>query len=150
MKKIIMYMGYIILAILFIHYGSKVGVYLQIDMGQTSQPYKRVLFEALFPILAGIFFSLPGLLANWNKPGIWTFNLPKFIIIGIPSLIGNMGLLFFYFSNGGQLVKLFSWVPVWGVQGTTICGILFGFTLLSVLEKQEDKNIFIGKRGSFF
>jgi len=150
MKKIILYLLYITVMLLFVYYGGIIGSYLKVEMGQTFEPYKMMLFSAVYPILAGKILALPGFISTFNKPGTWTFNTSKFLIVGIPALIGALGLVIFHLNPGGMAAKFFFWANIWGVQGTTVCGVLFGYTLLSVMEKTEDKNIFISNKTSFF
>lgn len=150
MKKILLYLLYITVVLLFVYYGGMIGSYLRVDMGQTFMPYKMMIFSAVYPILAGKILALPGFITTFNKPGVWTFNISRFLIVGIPALLGTLGLVFFYLNPGGIGAKFFSWANIWGGQGTTVCGVLFGYTLLSVMEKTEDRNIFINNKTSFF
>jgi hypothetical protein len=135
---------------LFVHYGGVLGAQLRREMGQDFNPQTMLIFTAVFPMLAGILLGVPHFLSSVKSSGTWRFNLPKFLIVGIPALIGNWGIFFFYLNPENKAAELFSWANVWGVQGITVCGILFGYTLLTVMEKRENQNIFIDKKTGFF
>jgi len=150
MKKILLYLFYIIVMFLFVYYGSILGTLIEEEAKRTFVLRNIILFSTIYPILIGLLLSFPQFLSKISKSGTWIFNFPKFIIVGIPALIGSLSLLLGNLIPEAIFLKLFSWAGTWGSTGTTICGILFGYTILNVLEKVDSQNIFISKKHSFY
>lgn len=98
-------------------------------------------WSAIIFILLGVLLGLEQLILEARKKGPWKINLPKIILLGIPSLYFAIGLLIFiyqpYLSNNILVypIQLF-------IQGEfytlSIIQMIFGYVIVTSFDKVED------------
>ncbi|WP_261304352.1 hypothetical protein [Paenibacillus andongensis] len=137
MKRIAIYLIYSVVMISIISLGFKYQNYLDNEAQQTYKISSTLIFAVMFPLILGILFSVPSFYRNFRKHGTWKIDWVKLCIIGIPTLyivfipllmvlgLNTIKLPFAMFLfNSGQI-------------SFTISGLVFGYLLLGVFEKNN-------------
>ena len=99
-------------------------------------------FNALYPILIGIFLGVPLWVKNLSKKGKWLFDWTLFLPIGLPTLLLNL----ISFASFTPLSKYLTLIYNKGQtllfmidkQVLTISGIICGYILVSSIKKREE------------
>jgi len=84
------------------------------------------IFVMILPILIGLLLALPKFVSVILKPGVWTFDLVKFIAVGLPSFLAAGAMSIFWVI----LPSLFKS----SILATT-GGIVFGYVMLTSFAK---------------
>ena len=98
-RKIIRYI-IMVIVITLLFFGVSVSdrfirIYQKNNMGSEYV----FIFQFIFYCIAGTIFGVEKILCERNKIGRWKINLPRFIIVGLPSfLIGSFIILIFKFT----------------------------------------------------
>lgn len=103
----------------------------------TYNSFPSNLYSSLYPILIGLLFALPKFVRLTKLEGTWNFDWIRLIAIGIPTLMGTIFFLI-YFSPVGIYLPSFS-IFAAGTKFSAICGIVFGYSLLSSFGKSNNK-----------
>ncbi|MDV4150744.1 hypothetical protein R0131_07825 [Clostridium sp. AL.422] len=75
----------------------------------------------------GVVLGLDGFLIELKREGKWKFNIPKLIILGIPSLIFSIPYIVILVPISNSFSNIF-----------TISSIILGYTLISSLYKEVE------------
>lgn len=102
-----------------------------------DKTYLRLSFLSVFPVAAGILFSLPAFLSNFKKPGIWSIDWVKLFSLGIPTFYVAMSPLLYFSPIGKYLPAVGSAMMYFSGTPVIICGTVFGYLILTVFEKQD-------------
>lgn len=139
-KRFLLYFLLTIIILVFLYLGIRYEVTLRIQTGKNYNPAKYYLFSALFPILFGIILALPNLIREYKKLGKWSIDWIKLLAIGVPNLLLNLSLILIAYTpirKSGYFSTYNPFTEVMVVDKTVIslCGIVFGFILISSFNK---------------
>src|SRR5690625_798770 len=90
-----------------------------------------VLFTVIFPIVLGVLLRLPQLIIEIKENKKWIFDLPKFMAIGLPTLL----ILLYYIISGLGMVVAGHFILISVSTIATVAGIIFGYSLLDCLKE---------------
>jgi len=138
MKNWLRYLLYALIIFSFIIVFSSIYNYQHylVDIGGNA------FFQNLISVIAGLLFGLllgfEHFLKEIKKPGKWVFNLPRFLFIGIPSLI--FGLYIYIYYSGILVISFLSGLPVQVPIFTIFSQVLFGFILITNFSRSTAQN----------
>jgi hypothetical protein len=114
--------------------------YLRLLMGRTYNPYPHLLFVIFYPMAMGIFLSLPGFLNKIKKAGSWKIDWILLTAAGVPILYTAIAPVI-YFSPISKFFfpKLTSQLFASNLIPQIICGLIFGYLLLSCFDKEKQQ-----------
>lgn len=97
----------------------------------------------LFYGAIGLFFGLEHLIREWKSKGTWALDIPRLVLIGIPSLYFSMGFFIFY-SRLINLSFLIQPLKILMYNSTLYIGIfqmVFGYTIITSFYKKPCKAV---------
>lgn len=87
-----------------------------------------ILVELIFFGGIGIVLGLDSFINEFKKCGKWRFNIPKFLVLGVSSLILSTPYVWFYlFPSAIEFMDIIS----------TLGNIVFGYILVTCIIKQK-------------
>ncbi|WP_337031017.1 hypothetical protein [Paenibacillus illinoisensis] len=143
MKKLLLnnlfvYLGFLVVVILVFIFGLKYQQYLQSEARMTYQLQASIVFSVLFPMFIGVLLGLLRLFDLLRKHGEWKINWIKLCLFGVPSLYVSLvpllywsGLPISYYDLTLGYLLITS-----GTTPHTISGLIFGFLLFYVIERE--------------
>ncbi|GIO08758.1 hypothetical protein J31TS6_47860 [Brevibacillus reuszeri] len=102
---------------------------------ETYNSFPSNLYSSLYPILIGLLFALPKFVRLIKVEGRLSYDWIRIVAVGIPTLFGATVFLI-YFSPLGAYFPSISILSV-GTKFSTICGIVFGYLILSCFQKSN-------------
>lgn len=132
------YLGFLIIAILVFMFGLKYQHHLQLEALTTYQPKSSIAYSVLFPIFFGLLLGLLRFFELLRKTGEWRINWIKLCIFGVPSLYVSLLPLLFWsgLSISYNDLPLGYLLITSGTTAHTISGLIFGFLLFYVIERE--------------
>lgn len=133
-KLFALYVGYVIFAAFVL---DLVLYYEQVFMAEakvTFEHFPAILYSTLYPVSIGLLFGLPAFVQTCAAKESWSFDWIKFIAFGIPALMGSI-LFLLYYSPAAEYLPAMSFF-YYGSKLSSICGIAFGYLVLSCWKKQ--------------
>ncbi|MFB8374546.1 hypothetical protein [Paenibacillus taichungensis] len=147
MKKVLVnslfiYLGFLVIVILFFVFGLKYQHHLQEEARTTFQPITSIVFSVLFPIFFGLLFGLLRLFELLRKSGDWKINWIKLCILGLPALYVSLFPVLFWsgLSISYDDLPLGFLLITSGTTPHTISGLIFGFLLFYVIERKTKES----------
>jgi len=135
---------FIILIILFIVFGGQ-HVFDAIRQNEQEtyniNPYLQNILIIIFYGGIGLLLGLEHLIPEIRKEGTWVMNIPKLLLMGIPSLYFSLAVFIYYSSN--QLVRNISY-PI-GIllnsnQGFIwVFPVILGYSIITSFYKKIDR-----------
>ncbi len=101
----------------------------------TYNSFPSNLYSSLYPILIGLLFALPKFVRILKVDGRLSYDWIRILAVGIPTLFGATVFLI-YFSPLGAYFPFISILSI-GTKFSTICGIVFGYLILSCFQKSN-------------
>lgn len=94
------YLIYMCLILIIVFWGQHIfGVYKQsVQKGFNYRPYYLNILTIIFYGGIGLLLGLEHLICEIKKEGTWIVNLPKIVLMAIPSLYFSLAM-FIYFNN---------------------------------------------------
>lgn len=77
---------YVILLGFVIYWGAKYGQMIKMNTSKTYNLLPSILFNAIFPVIVGIFIAIPEFISRFRNAGSWKLNLIRLIVVGLPIL----------------------------------------------------------------
>lgn len=135
-KKYIMYAIFIFSILICLSFSSnKINMYQNATAGINLYILWLIMFLA--NTIFGFVLGIESLLKEKGKKGMWAFNIPRIIILGLPSLI--MGSYFFiYYMDIQIILTLTEYLPKFMIKSSmfvTFNQILFGYILVTNITK---------------
>ncbi|OEF97587.1 hypothetical protein [Desulfuribacillus alkaliarsenatis] len=149
MKKTITYLLYIIGLLLLIYYGNAYQVKLRIIFNQELNLMPMLLFNSAYSIIVGIYIALPSFIITILKSGKVHIDWLKILIIGIPTFLISASGVLYHYLRPTELITMFHWIfSRYSVSGTSLIAVVFGYTLLSSIVKEENDKIVYARKFS--
>ena len=135
---------FIILIILFIVFGGQHvldGIRINEQVTYIMHPYLQTILMIIFYGGIGLILGLEHLIHEMKKEGTWVINLPKFLLIGIPSLYFSLSVFIYFSSN--QLVRNIFAYPISILLTSNqsfiwIFPLIFGYSIITSFYKKID------------
>lgn len=139
------YFVYLLLFVLIIWLQGVTETAFQTGYQTTNKiNYFLYIIVVLFPVFVGAIIGLETLVNEWSRKGKWKLNLPKLILISIPSCYVSM-LYFISMANNQKLNDILI-APLLKFFGGSsafvlIFQIVFGYSLMTLFFKKETATI---------
>lgn len=101
---------------------------------RTFNPHASILIGVLGNLLFGALLGAEHLLREANRPGRWSFDLPRFVFLGIPGLILGLYPLLYFAAGTPAAAAIADRLPLFLMNSTvfdSLGGILLGYVLAS-------------------
>lgn len=126
---------------LVIGFIAYMGTIIEADIAETARqsfnPFPRVLFVALFPVILGFLMRLPKFLLERKEHRPAGFDWFKFLAVGVPSLY-VVAMTFLPFTSLGVPIPFFMLTSETSLTAiATTAGIVFGYVFLDSFHKTE-------------
>ncbi|MBU3216056.1 hypothetical protein LL033_01585 [Clostridium estertheticum] len=134
---------FIILIILFIVFSGQHildGINKNAQETYNTHPYLQNILMIIFYGGIGLLLGLEHLIHEIKKEGTWIMNVPKFLLMGLPSLYFSLAVFIYYSSN--QLVRNISY-PI-GILITSnqsfiwVFPLILGYSIITSFYKKID------------
>jgi len=117
------------------------GIRTNAQQTLNTQPYLQNILMIIFYGGIGLLLGLEYLIHEIKKEGTWVMNVPKFLLMGIPSLYFSLAVFIYYSSN--QLVRNISY-PI-GILLTSnqsfiwVFPVILGYSIITSFYKKIDR-----------
>lgn len=136
------YLGYLLLFIGVIWLKSVAESVFQMDYS-TTYKFNHLLYAVIIltTVIAGALLGLESLLKELKKEGRWRVNLPKIILLIIPSLICSLFYIIAMIDNNITGIILYPIYNFFGMSDSfvTIFQITLGYSLITFMYKETVK-----------
>ena len=99
--------------------------------------YAIIIF--LLGVSIGLLIGMEQFLQVRRSPGVWKINLPKLIILGLPSLY--VALFHIYIAIGNSLISVIAtpliYIFRYGTTHVTVFQIILGYVIITSITKQN-------------
>lgn len=131
------YLLYVVILIALLYWGSVYLDRIKTLVALNYNPEFHFTATSILLIFIGMYIALPGLIKRISRPGTWTIDWVRLIITGLPTLYVAFWPLI-YFVPPFQFLHLeFTRIlTMYSLLPQTVCGIVFGYTLLSSINKK--------------
>jgi len=102
-------------------------------------PFQQIILSLVFFVVCGMLIGLDTLLNEIRKKGVWKINIPKLVVLGIPSLFFTLYIYFYYFGLPifKNFIDLFEVVAKNGSSHIKLFQVLLGFSIITSVYKEE-------------
>ena len=137
------YLIYTFIIIAFMYLGEYVFIYIkklrEVTFNSSVYQYDLIIF--IFYAAIGFLIGLEYFLKEKRKEGRWKINVPKLILMGLPSLYFSLYAFIFYFSVP-SVVNILIQPIVFFLNNITFMAIfqlLFGYVIITSLYKELEE-----------
>ncbi|VDN49167.1 conserved membrane protein of unknown function [Petrocella atlantisensis] len=149
MKRIITYVLYITGLLLLVFYGNAYQEKMRIISSQESNFIPILLVNSIYSIIFGIYIALPNFIQTISKTGKVHINWLKIFLIGVPTFIISASGVLFYYLRPVELTSIYYWIfSRFSTAGTSLIAVVFGYTLLSSIVKEEKDESMYGRKNN--
>lgn len=138
LQRILAYLLYAIILFGSLFAGSWLTTIIKIWIGRTYRPIPGFIGYTVICILIGLILGTEHLILEFRKPGNWSANKTRLILLVIPSAFCAFYMLI-VFATGIPIV-----IPAFIANTnlfTYISGVFFGYTLLTSFYKKPESNV---------
>jgi len=132
-KYLFLLLGFIVIAGVLGAGNNYVKILLGTGIG-LYYPYIALNLQLAVFCAAGAAFGLEKLLFEKKQKGRWKFNLPRFLILGLPGFVMGLCLIL---SNLFPATPLFGFVAAYSLF-VNLMQMLFGYTLITSFYKAAE------------
>lgn len=119
-------------------YGKVKYLYYRFWGGALSY-YLLIIIPLFFNVLIGLLLGLEHYLGELRKTGVWKANLPKLILVGLPSLYFSLTYVIGLIDIPFIQTKLLLFARL-GTEYVSAFQIILGFVLITSLQKTVTEN----------
>lgn len=139
--KYLIYITLILFLIVLRDYVGKLVSESYYRFENSSAIYYAVI-SLILGICIGAFLGLEHLIGECGKEGRWKINLPKLILVGLPSLYVSLTNIYF-FSGSVFIMKIIaqplSYLLKYGLDHVSLFQVIFGFVVITSFFKYNEK-----------
>lgn len=88
-----MYSIYSVVLVCYIIFSSKILIFEKEQFQRTFNNLPLIIWSMIIFIVFGLLLGLEKFLLERRKDGRWKINLPKLVLLGIPSLYFSLGII---------------------------------------------------------
>jgi len=142
-KRLLGHLLYIVVFIAILVKAMEWERHFELITLSTYNSYLHMLFLSFFPVAMGVLLALPGFINKTRKPGSWKLDWVLLAAIGAPTLYTAIAPVLF-FSPISKFLPITTQLFAYSLTPHIICGVVFGYVLLSCFDKEENNefNIF--------
>jgi hypothetical protein len=142
-KSWLKYLIYIILFLAIACFGQNFLVDIKKSVQGTENVnllFLPVVITSIFYVVIGLLLGLESLICEIKKDGIWKINLPKLVLLGVPSLYISF-YVFLYYSNYEIISNVLALrIPVLLRSGTGITfQVVLGYSIITSFYRKNEK-----------
>ena len=143
-KTWLKYLFYILLITILIFLKEYVNGLLKADFNQTFRiNFYFLAIAMLINVGIGLFLGLEHLISEIKKAGTWKINVPKIVLMGLPSLYFSL-INFIGYSNNEFLRKILvdpivGLLLKYGTAFTPVFQLILGYVVITSFYKQSEK-----------
>lgn len=151
LKPWFMYSVNIILIVVVVFLNSYVGNELSDYYARSFEIKINFYFilYILFTMSIGVFLGLDSFIKEVNSIGVWKINLPKLLLLGVPSLYFSLAYVFLMKSE----ILIYPLLPLFrygiGLSFIRIFQIIFGYVVITSFRKVRRAN-YVNRLNSVF
>lgn len=136
------YLIYIILLCIVIFIKDKItaSLYIEYKKNASGNYYLLLIIPFLMNILIGMFIGLEHYVKEIKSEGTMGLNLPKFILMGVPSLVFSLTYVFATIHNE-FVQKALSILASNGTTFISVFQILLGYVIITSFDKRSKGKI---------
>ncbi|HSQ33732.1 MAG TPA: hypothetical protein VLM81_02410 [Peptostreptococcaceae bacterium] len=135
------YFRYMLVFVCYSFFSNKILMYWDKQMGMTYSPFPSMLWSMIIFIILGLLLGLETFLLETKKEGNWRVNLPKIILLGVPTLYFSLGIFIMYLPLS-FIQQTLSYPLQFFLEGSThflsIFQVIFGYIIITSFAKVED------------
>jgi nitrogen fixation/metabolism regulation signal transduction histidine kinase len=90
------YFAYLVVLLCYIIFSNKILIYVSKQREMTYKFLPLMLWSTVISIVLGLLIGFEQLLLQKRKEGSWRIDLPKIVLLGIPSLYFSFGIFIYY------------------------------------------------------
>lgn len=146
MKSWVKYFIYIFLILVIVFRGQHVFQVIEKNREKSFNPqyYYTSTMTIIFYGTLGLILGLEHFICEIKKEGKWKFNLPKIVLMGLPSLY--FSLFYFILISNLHFLRDMLTYPIIVLLGNysgfiSVFPLILGYTLITSLYKQNEKMI---------
>ena len=136
MKKWGYYLIYSVIVFLYIYLDELCYGSLQAYVQKTFQSYLVTFFFLISNMLFGVILGLEHFVIEKRKKGKWKFNIPRFILLGLPGLVLGLSYVWNYDFSA---IDIFSSQQAFPLI-VFLSQILAGYITISNFHKEDGVN----------
>ncbi len=137
-KNWLKYFIYAMIIFIYIVFYTLVNRNSYIMAQETGNNTSFSVIQIIGNFIFGVLFGFEHIINENKKDGLWVFNVPRFVFLGIPSLLFSL-YIFIYYSNIPVLMSITDHLPDFMLYSYfyVINQILFGYVLVSNFSKRK-------------
>lgn len=135
------YFLYIFLIIVLVLVGQQIFWDYKRNVQDTFnyRPYYQYTITMIFYMGLGILLGVEHIICEIKKKGTWSINIPKIILMGIPSLYFSL-VIFIYYSNIPILSYPYMVLIKGGTNFINAFEIVLGYSVITSFYKASENN----------
>ncbi|AFM40942.1 hypothetical protein Desaci_1965 [Desulfosporosinus acidiphilus SJ4] len=144
MKRFMGYLFYTLVVGVIVYWGFLLGQSLRAQARRTFYPYPLYVFMALYPIVLGMVFAVPGLIGRIRQKGKWRIDWPMLLPVGVPTFLLNINIILTWLFHISLINYAWYLLILTDPRSLDISGIVCGFVILSSLIRKplDEDNVF--------
>ncbi|MYL34282.1 hypothetical protein GLW08_19615 [Pontibacillus yanchengensis] len=129
MNRYLYYAFWTIIIGVTLYFGNELSHSIKEKVSTTGRTMPNLVFQRIYPIFIGMVLKFPRLWEQRHET-IWGLDLPKLLIIGIPS--GYIALTYIWASIPLDIPRPFLWyiMTKGGSSLITVPGVIFGYVVI--------------------
>jgi uncharacterized integral membrane protein len=138
-KNWLKYLVYAIIVFVYIFFYAMINSHVSTLAKQTGNSRLFLILEPIGNSIFGVLIGFEHLINQKKKEGKWVFNIPRFVLLGIPSLFFSV-FTSIYYSNISNLFPFMYRFPqiITFSYFYVLCQFLFGYVLITNFSKRNN------------
>jgi hypothetical protein len=95
-NKWLSYFRYMLVILCYFVFSNKILIFWDKQRQMTYNPFPSMLCSMIIFVVLGLLLGLETFLLETKKEGTWRVNLPKLILLGVPTLYFSLGIFIMY------------------------------------------------------
>ncbi|MBO8138407.1 MAG: hypothetical protein H0Z40_09790 [Desulfotomaculum sp.] len=140
-KRFLGYFLYMVFIGFVLYWGDAYEHYVKKQIAITYDTRLMMLHRAFFPVVLGVLLALPRFTGTVREPGRWCMDWVKLLAVSLPCLYIAFFMPTFFSPLGSLFPRWLMWsgykLTAHSSLPITVFGIIFGYTLLTALNKKD-------------
>ncbi len=135
-KSWLKYFIYILLILIMVFWGQHVLAVIRENAKRNFNACYPYIITTIFYVGIGLLLGLEHLISEIKKEGVWKLNLPKIILMVVPSLYFSFGI-FIYYNNLTVLSFPIGILMKNGTNFISIFQLILGYSIITSFYKAD-------------